>query len=291
MLCWPRPIFLGTLTNMNESWNYMASAASEFPNDNPALHDGAIWVCLRVSGPPRPVVRARRAAKIIEASRLVALVEAPVAQPVEPILFCAEPLSPTAPVELLGALDLDLSLAALETSPSATEERTLELEPLVARATDESSTPEAREPTVSVATPEAGTTTDAYSAFVGAVVQVALEAGATRAAALLPTLLDGGALDAASFTSDVRQALVAAKIVDESGGALEENAAFVTMAGAWRMVLRGETNDLAACGTSTLDVWSADLLKALGVGASGKVDVRRELRRRGVAAFGMLLAA
>ena len=60
---------------------------------------------------------------------------------------------------------------------------------------------------------------------------------------------------------------------------------------AWRRVLSGETNDLADCGDSTLDGWSADLLHAFGIGQGGAADVRRELRKRGVAAFGMLLAA
>src|SRR5262245_57902994 len=34
-------------------------SSSEFPNDNPALHDGAIWVCFSPCGPLRPVVRPR----------------------------------------------------------------------------------------------------------------------------------------------------------------------------------------------------------------------------------------
>jgi len=57
------------------------------------------------------------------------------------------------------------------------------------------------------------------------------------------------------------------------------------------MVLCGESNDFSACGTSTLDGWAGDLLKSFGVGRDGRIDVKRELRRRGVAAFGMILAA
>jgi hypothetical protein len=38
-------------------WRHLS--ASEFPNDNPALHDGAIWVCFAPCGPLRPVVRPR----------------------------------------------------------------------------------------------------------------------------------------------------------------------------------------------------------------------------------------
>jgi len=89
----------------------------------------------------------------------------------------------------------------------------------------------------------------------------------------------------------VRASLVASGVASEHDGGLSASAAFNTTATAWRRVLRNESNDFSACGTSTLDAWAADLLKAFGVGKDGRVDVRRELRRRGVAAFGMILAA
>jgi hypothetical protein len=130
---------------------------------------------------------------------------------------------------------------------------------------------------------------DAYTAYVDALVSVALAAGATRAAATLPALLGSGALDVTAFSDDVQKALIGAGVVERSGDGLALRAAFASTASAWRNVLRGETNDLSACGTTTLDSWSADLLRAFGVG--GSKDVRRELRGRGVAAFGMLVAA
>jgi hypothetical protein len=54
-------------------------------------------------------------------------------------------------------------------------------------------------------------------------------------------------------------------------------------------VVRGKTTDLGACGAATLDTWAADLICALaGAPRSRAGDYRRELRRRGVAAFGLI---
>ena len=132
---------------------------------------------------------------------------------------------------------------------------------------------------------------DSFSAYVAAVVEVAEAAGHTRAAATIPRLLEGASLDLASLPDEAQARLVAADVLSRSGGALSPSEAFASMASAWRGVLRGDTHDLSACGESTLDGWSAELLKAFGVGQGSATDVRRELRRRGVAAFGMLLAA
>src|SRR6185436_884597 len=33
------------------------SKSAEFPNDNPCLHDGAVWVCRAPTERPRPMVR------------------------------------------------------------------------------------------------------------------------------------------------------------------------------------------------------------------------------------------
>ena len=52
--------------------------ASEFPNDNPALHDGAIWVCLAERGPLRPVVRPRSASAPVAPNGAVAASAAPI---------------------------------------------------------------------------------------------------------------------------------------------------------------------------------------------------------------------
>jgi len=133
--------------------------------------------------------------------------------------------------------------------------------------------------------------TDPFAAYVAAVVEVAQAAGNTRAAAALPMLLEGADFDPSVLPEEAHARLIAARVLVRSDAALSPSDGFMSMAGAWRGVLRGLTNDLSACGATTLDGWSAELLSAFGVGQGGVTDVRRELRRRGVAAFGMLLAA
>jgi hypothetical protein len=59
---------------------------------------------------------------------------------------------------------------------------------------------------------------------------------------------------------------------------------------AWMSVLRGEAMDLGACGSLPLDEWAAGIV-ARAVGDTTLVPaVRRELRGRGVLAFGLLAA-
>jgi hypothetical protein len=131
---------------------------------------------------------------------------------------------------------------------------------------------------------------DAHRAFVKALVGVALGAGATRAAAILPALLDGASA-VQGLSAELTETLFAARVLERVEDSIRPREAFAAIADAWRRVLREETNDLSGCGASTLDEWGADLLTALGVGGEKKVDVKRELRKRGVLAFGMRAAA
>lgn len=60
---------------------------------------------------------------------------------------------------------------------------------------------------------------------------------------------------------------------------------------AWRAILRGQSDDYAACGAATLDEWAADTLARLMSAPSRASQLRRELRSRGVVAFGLVEAA
>lgn len=63
----------------------------------------------------------------------------------------------------------------------------------------------------------------------------------------------------------------------------------VLVASGWRRLLSGVASDLAACGERPLDEWVAGLVgTCLGYDAALTAGVRRALRKRGVAAFGML---
>ena len=50
--------------------------------------------------------------------------------------------------------------------------------------------------------------------------------------------------------------------------------------------MRGTSEDFSACGDAMLDEWAADLLARLVGGPTRATTLKRELRDRGVAAFG-----
>jgi hypothetical protein len=106
---------------------------------------------------------------------------------------------------------------------------------------------------------------DDYARLSQLLVETALLAGATRAAALASGILSG-------------------ERVAPEHRALSETAL------AWRAVLAGD-GDLAACGDEPLDEWAALLLATLMGAPERRGDLRRELRSRGVAAFGLVARA
>ena len=281
---------------MTEHLGFVPSWSAEFPNDNPALHDGISWVCLDLCGPPRPVIRPRAARRTEPQEPVAAPEPVAVAEP-DPV---ADP-DPVAATQVDGApLTLDMADAGVPSDEAATCEplqldgiesplrATSSADPVFEFDADEAA-PEATSPARVVEEP--APSPDPFAAYVAALVEVATLAGHSPVAAALPMLLEGAAFDASSLPEGARERLIAARILVRSDAALSPSEGFTSIAGAWRSVLRGVTHDLSACGASTLDGWSAELLSAFGVGQGGATDVRRELRRRGVAAFGMLLAA
>jgi hypothetical protein len=57
---------------------------------------------------------------------------------------------------------------------------------------------------------------------------------------------------------------------------------------AWQGLLRSESDDFGACGGTMLDEWSAALIATVFREPSRADRFKRELRRRGVAAFGLV---
>ena len=373
---------------------FVPAPCAEFPNDNPALHHGASWVCLAPLGPLRAVVRptpvqraqelqehpaprgatqeppalSKQSAVVPEVAEstpvapaaedesdaaelafldvmrrrllwpadLADVVEAwlrpraaapvsppagrrPQTRPVSPPAGRrpqTRPVSPpagrrpqTRPKDVLEALLASAMDARLRWSPELCEvmelvmadaERDESLDdgaPAAVLTSPPSEASEGRggterplpaEGRASVAHPGPP---DGFLAFVRALVDVALNSGATRAAAVIPILFEVGWFDASALDAETAESLQKRGVIDRRGGAFTVTEEFALTAAAWRDVLRGQSEDLEACGTSTLDSWAADLLRALRVAADDGRDVRRELRRRGVAAFGMLLAA
>lgn len=216
---------------------------SEFPNDNPELHDGLVWAAPTPCAPALPTLRLRQSPPV--------RVLRPEWEP------RSDPRASAAPVIVESA--------PAETAPAeAALAEAAEVTPI--------------EPTAS-----------GFEAFIGALSGVLVERGATRAAANVGALLGQKRLGRDAFDAGTRKVLVARGFIDAKTG--RPTPEFSVVAHAWRDVLEGTNGDLSACGSMTLDVWGAELLCAL-LGARERSDeLRRALRQRGVAAFGMLAAA
>jgi hypothetical protein len=132
---------------------------------------------------------------------------------------------------------------------------------------------------------------DGFCTLVAAIQQVLLAVGATRSAAALPRLLEDGAVEVAVFAEETVGTLGSSAPMQREGTWLRLSPAASELTRAWKQLLRGETADMSLCGTTTLDRWAAEIAAWL-LGQPGRADdLRRELRRRGVAAFGLLAAA
>ena len=231
---------------------------SEFPNDNPELHDGLVWAAPTPCAPALPTLRLRQSPPV----RVLRPEWEPRSDPrasAAPVILESAPAE-TAPAETAPAETAPTEAAPAETAPTEVAEAT----PIEATASG-------------------------FEAFVGALSGVLVERGATRAAANVGALLGQRRLGRDAFDAGTRKVLVARGLIDAKTG--RPTLEFSVVAHAWRDVLEGTNGDLSACGSMTLDVWGAELLGAL-LGARERSDeLRRALRQRGVAAFGMLAAA
>jgi hypothetical protein len=145
----------------------------------------------------------------------------------------------------------------------------------------------------SCAEPEAPSSAEpeapAFVCFESALVAALMAHGASRSAALVPRLLRLEQLPAEALSKEVQLTLQSRGYLDSSARYSHKYRELCT---AWSAVLRGSSQDFAACGTTTLDRFGADLLAALlAVPATRADELRRELRKAGIAAFGVLQAA
>ena len=270
----------------------MVSLAAEFPNDNPALHCGASWVCLEVTGLPVAI----RAASSPEPAQDVAPVTSPADSVSVPSLSLAELITADTAEPLMPEPAIPLAriseIVALGITPREDSEGEHELgldldEPFLVEdlpPLEESASLEGVElaPTTTIV-PTASD--DPWTVFVAALVDVAMGAGSPHVASVLPTLLLDGTL--APMPEDAAAALAEAPVVRD--GAVTPT--FLAQTRAWRAILLGTGDDFEACGGAMLDEWGADLVARL-LGAPSRATVlRRELRSHGVAAFGLASAA
>jgi hypothetical protein len=230
--------------------NRAFAACAEFPNDNPVLHGGAIWFCAQVVGPA--VFEAPEAPERVQAADL-AMLEAPVeGMTPDPRTDPAPPVleaeDPGDDIEIVE----DLALDGFVDEP-------------VAGAPGEEAAPQAAPP---ASTSTAAPAEEPFGVLARLMDEVARAAGADDAAL------------AALRTMTGRE-----RLPHDAPG---EQARLRAQAAAWQAVLRGESEDFGACGGGALDEWSA-LVVASALGEAAKTDgLRRELRRRGVAAFGLI---
>jgi hypothetical protein len=263
----------------------VVSLVSEFPNDNPALHRGVRWICLEVTGGCTPEMEA-----YAEPSEEIQLEPERVEGERERVEEEGE-REGEREVEQPGVLESGVVLAG---GVEEEEEEIIveELEPLgdvepdmplVMVATETLPPPsDATEPaTVLPPPPE-----DPFTVLVCRLADIAIGVGSQDVAGMLPALLMDGRLSA-EVTGETAEALKDAGIVVD--GAV--TATFAAQTAAWRAILRGTSDDFDATGGAMLDEWAADLLACLLGARSRGASLRKDLRARGVAAFGLLEAA
>lgn len=236
----------------------MRSLCSEFPCDNPSLHFGGTWVLLDTTGTAAFEANADEpppAAVTFEVASLDSFLDE---------VACEEPSVVEAHV--LEGADREEVMASAPSVEADVEEREPEVrESGVFLASDA----EEVEPTLPITLtapamdepPQAETSNDAHddvNAFCMLLEEVAGQFGGESAAEVVSSWLR-----------------------DEDSPLAEERAP-------WLALLRGDECDLASASAATLDEWASKMLaKAIGRDAG---ELRRELRSRGLAAYGLLAA-
>ncbi len=133
---------------------------------------------------------------------------------------------------------------------------------------------------------------DAFVTFAAVLSRVALELSASAGdAGLLNALLGMKRMEGYSPAADCTEALVAGRIAILGPRGLVRTTQFTDEVLSWQRLLRGQSEDFAACGTSTLDEWAANLVACATGDVTRTQAIRRELRRYGIAAFGLVTEA
>jgi hypothetical protein len=169
---------------------------------------------------------------------------------------------------------------AVEELPTAPEKTSVEPQVAAVAVGTESS---------SVASTDAELTS-VYDRFVAALSAVLLQRGATRGAAVVGSLLEGSRVEATTLGETLVQQLCSAGIGEQRGEHFWVASEFAQVASGWKALLCDESADFSSC-AETLDDWATRVVGALLPSPAPAKDIRKELRRKGVAAFGMLAAA
>jgi hypothetical protein len=240
--------------------------AAEFPHENALINRGALWMGTAMCGAenveparsPRPEPSSSGRAKAIR--------------------------SPERP----RAVTIDEKPPSTFIIPPPIEPRT----PAVSSAHDEPFPPGVA-PTAVASAPASSAPTEPpqderIETFLRAISEVARVHGAAETAAHAESLFKFGTPAPLALSADAQAALLDGNILEATEGVIHATAWFASTSSAWQRMLRGEEGNLAVCGESTLDGWTADLIARLVAKPAMASTIRRDLRRRGIAAFGML---
>ena len=133
---------------------------------------------------------------------------------------------------------------------------------------------------------------DPFRSLAGVLDGVARDAGATDdLAAALRGLLGLERFEAAALPESSVEALASGMQLERTAGGVQRTEAFAQTVRAWQAILRGEDDDLSRCGAATLDEWTADLIARVIGNPVLAAQLRRDLRSKGVAAFGLVAEA
>ncbi|NOU31350.1 MAG: hypothetical protein HOO96_25920 [Polyangiaceae bacterium] len=274
------------------------SLACEFPCDNPALHDGPGWLVEEPTGLAVPVTEPRPEVAA----------EAALAAPVEENVGDTEGRESAnregetegvwvhdadeedlrifdSIVEDLGSRPPEVRESCIMLSGSMTHPEAA-LDDIVIGELDPFEPEEVvalADAHVAASAEEAPEEHDPFRTLVAVLASVAERHGGPASSIVVTRLLEGDACP------DAPQAVVDGGLVEAGEGTFREG--FARQRRAWSAVLRGESDDLEACGGATLDEFATEVVsRALGH-PERALEIRKEIRSRGIAAFGIIEAA
>jgi hypothetical protein len=136
---------------------------------------------------------------------------------------------------------------------------------------------------------------DPFARLVSSLEEVARGLGACdEGIACLAALFGQTRLDGFNPGERAAEALVATDVVARGARGFSRSRTFTAKVLAWQGILRGESEDFSlpdGGALEPLDEWAADLVARV-VGPPARADlIRRDLRRRGIAAFGLVAEA
>jgi hypothetical protein len=292
------------------------AACAEFPNDNPALHGGAIWRCVEVRGDAvceRALAAAPEedAGTQVEPTPTAPTVLGQVDELADQVTMLVEEVAalvaPIAPIEAIEAIEAVEPLVAVEQVEPAAENPVDDHEAIAAPEDDLVHSIDGIEvvdelPFDDMVLEEApgeapparaeASASDPFAVLLRVLEEVARAAGCAEDTLVgLRVVLGAARVDEATLPCACVDALLAAGMLQQREHALARAEPFARQVVAWQGVLRGESEDFGACGGAMLDEWCAGLLARI-MGSPARVEgLRRDLRGRGVAAFGLVADA